>query len=213
MIPGPIYGCKTESREWRDQKTPARNRQWPVSFSGMINRMVLVVGALVDDALDYKTGTAELPLGILPDTDYLGGEVAGPELVGQFCLIEHLIEPDRDDIGPEFLNWAEHVRFVPEDCPVHGFQGCYHPEPELLRDDRAGLVLHVDIPGNDHHEFISQFPGLFEIEEVSGMEDVERACGNNAPDSYGITSMVQDLPSAVKQRQSFFRYGNPMIRW
>jgi hypothetical protein len=40
---------------------------------------------------------------------------------------------------------------------------------------------------------------------VAGMEDIKRAGGNDAPGSHGITSMMQGSPSAVKQRQSFFR--------
>ena len=70
---------------------------------------MLVVGAFVDDALDHKTGTAELPIGILAYTDYPGGEIPVLELPGQFCFIEHLVEPDRDNIGPKFLNRTKHV--------------------------------------------------------------------------------------------------------
>ena len=173
-------------------------------FSGLIGRGVLAVAALFDYALDHKTGTAEVAISTFPDTDNFGGEVPVLNWPASFVSSNIWLNPIVM-ISVRALRSGGTCPTCPRVSPCPRVSMPLPSGPVLLRDNRAGLVLHVGITGNDHHEFVPQLPGLFEIEEVARVEDVERAGGNNAPGGRGTTSRVQGSPSAVKQRQSSFR--------
>jgi len=138
-------------------------------------------------------------LRVIPDPHKLDVEPPLLQLIPDLLLVEVLVEPERDHVGPDLLDGAVHVVQVAEHRVVNNCKGCDHVDPLLFGDDGFWLVGDVRVPGNDHVELVTELPRLLEVIDMPWVEDIERAGRDNL--FHPITSISVGSPFARKHRQ------------
>jgi hypothetical protein len=111
----------------------------------------------------------------------------------------------RVNVGPDQADRLHRGGILVEADAVDVLQRGQRLRPQPLVEDRPpGPLVHEAVGGNGHDEVIPEGPGLLEVQDVTGMEDVEHAVAEDDP--------LSGRPDLGQPRFDF-RDGADLIRW